>query len=454
MGNPHVLVIPFPAQGHVIPLMELSQCLVKHGIRITFVNTDDKHKQVTDALAMKDGVGNQIHLVSVPLGLESPEISGQLTEKLVEVVSWLMPRKVGELIEKINASDGDKITCILADPILKWAMEIAVEKRIKPAAFYCASATQMVLRSGIEKLIDDGIIDEDGTPKKEMFQLSPTMPVTITAHIAFIRLGKKKMQKLLFQNLVRNNRSSELAEWVLCNSTYDLEPATFKFDPKVLPIGPLLASNRLGDTAGSFWQEDLTCLKWLDQQQPQSVIYVAFGSTTLLDRTQFQELAMALELSNRPFLLVVRPDITDKINDAYQKGFQDRIATRGHIVSWAPQQKVLAHPSIACFISHCGWNSTMEGISNGVPFLCWPYFGDQMHNENYICNIWRIGLGLSKDESGIITREEIKTKLEELLDNSKYQANVLDLKERVLNSIKEGGSSYNNFKNFVEWLKA
>ncbi|XP_031268502.1 UDP-glycosyltransferase 83A1-like [Pistacia vera] len=195
-------------------------------------------------------------------------------------------------------------------------------------------------------------------------------------------------------------------------------------------------------------------LKWLDQQQPQSVIYVAFGSTTLLDRTQFQELGMALELSNRPFLLVVRPDITDKINDAYQKGFQDRIATRGHIVSWAPQQKVLAHPSIACFISHCGWNSTMEGISNGVPFLCWPYFGDQMHNENYICNIWRIGLGLSKDESGIITREEIKTKLEELLDNSKYKANVLDLKERVLNSIKEGGSSYNNFKNFVEWLKA
>ncbi|XP_031268468.1 UDP-glycosyltransferase 83A1-like [Pistacia vera] len=163
MGNPCVLVIPFPAQGHVIPLMELSQWLVKHGIRITFVNTDDKHKHVTDALAMKDGVGNQIHLVSVPQGPEFPEISGQLTEKLVEVVSCLRPRKVGELIEKINASDGDKITCILSDPILKWAMEIAVEKRIKPAAFYCASATQMLLRSGIQKLIDDGIVDEDDT---------------------------------------------------------------------------------------------------------------------------------------------------------------------------------------------------------------------------------------------------------------------------------------------------
>ncbi|KAJ0098841.1 hypothetical protein Patl1_21712 [Pistacia atlantica] len=454
MGNPHVLAIPFPAQGHVIPLMELSQCLLKHGIRITFVNTDDKHKQLMDALAMKDGVGNQIQLVSVPLGLHSPEISGQVTEKLVEVVSRVMPKKVEELMEQINASDGDKITCVLADPLLKWAMEIAMEKRIKRAAFYCASATQLVFRARNQKLIDDGIIDNDGTPKKEMFQLSPNMPAMKTAHIAFVGLGSTKLQKLFFQTSVRNSQSFELAEWVLCNSTYDLEPAVFEFDPKFIPIGPLLASNRLGDTAGSFWQEDLTCLKWLDQQQPQSVIYVAFGSTTLLDRTQFQELAMALELSNRPFLLVVRPDITDKINDAYQKGFQDRIATRGHIVSWAPQQKVLAHPSIACFISHCGWNSTMEGISNGVPFLCWPYFGDQMHNENYICNIWRIGLGFNRDGSGIITSEEIKSKVQELLDNGKYKANALNLKERVMNSIKEGGSSYNNFNHFVEWLKA
>ncbi|KAJ0100334.1 hypothetical protein Patl1_21709 [Pistacia atlantica] len=115
---------------------------------------------------------------------------------------------------------------------------------------------------------------------------------------------------------------------------------------------------------------------------------IGLGKTkiiTIFDKTQFQELAMGLQLSNRPFLWVVRPDITDKINDAYPEVFTNRVVSRGHIVSWAPQHKVLAHPSIACFISHCGWNSTIEAISNGVLFLCWPYFTDQMHNENYIC---------------------------------------------------------------------
>ncbi|PRQ53398.1 putative hexosyltransferase [Rosa chinensis] len=57
------------------------------------------------------------------------------------------------------------------------------------------------------------------------------------------------------------------------------------------------------------------------------------------------------------------------------------------MVGWAPQQKVLVHPSIACFLSHCGRNSILEGLSNGVSFLCWPYFVDQFLNKSYVCDI-------------------------------------------------------------------
>ncbi|GAY69472.1 hypothetical protein CUMW_289750, partial [Citrus unshiu] len=157
-----------------------------------------------------------------------------------------------------------------------------------------------------------------------------------------------------------------------CNSTYELESEAFTMFPELLPIGPLMASNRQGNSAGYFWREDSNCLKWLDQQQPSSVIYAAFGSLTILDQVQFQELALGLELCNRPFLWVVRPDITTDANDRYPEGFQERVAARGQMIIWAPQQKVLNHPSIACFLCHCGWNSTMEGVSNGIPFLCWP----------------------------------------------------------------------------------
>ncbi|KAH7554488.1 hypothetical protein JRO89_XS12G0224300 [Xanthoceras sorbifolium] len=454
MRNPHVLVVPYPAQGHVIPLMKLSQSLVKHGIRITFVNTEHNHKRLLNSMATKDARRDQVSLVSIPDRPISKDNTSKL-EQHIEEVTWFMPEKVKELIEQISASDSDKITCVLADNLLGWAMDIAVEKGIKRAAFSPAAATLVVLGSSIPKLIDEGIIDNDGTPtKKQMFQLTPTIAAMNTAHFGWTCVGNKKVHKTLFGNMVRNNISMEQTDWVLCNSSYSLEPAALDMDPKIRPVGPLLASNRFGDSAGNFWPEDSSCLKWLDQQQPQSVIYVAFGSTTIFDQTQFQEVAMGLELCNRPFLWVVRLDTTDKMTDAYPAGFQDRVAACGLIVSWAPQQKVLGHPSVACFVSHCGWNSAMEGVSNGIPFLCWPYFADQFHNKSYICDVWKVGLGLNRDESAIITRDEIKTKVEELLENELYKTNALNLKEKVMNSIKEGGESYCNFKNFVEWVKS
>lgn len=131
---------------------------------------------------------------------------------------------------------------------------------------------------------------------------------------------------------------------------------------------------------------------------------------------------MGLELSNRPFLWVVRSDISNGTNNPYPKRFQERVATRARMVDWAPQQKVLAHPSVACFLSRCGRNSTTEGVSNGVPFLCWPYFADQFINQIYICDVWKIGLGFNRDETGIITRYEMKMKVEQLLSNKEFKA--------------------------------
>ncbi|XWS32957.1 hypothetical protein CRYUN_Cryun22dG0035500 [Craigia yunnanensis] len=450
MDNPHILVIPYPAQGHVIPLMELSQCLVKHGFKITFVNMEFNHKKVLDMLEMKD-LGDRIRLVSLPDGLGSPEDRKQ-PGKISEAILQVMPKKVEELIEEFNGSES-KINCVLADQSIGWALEIAEKHGIKRAAFCPAAAALLVLGFSIPKMIDDGIIDNDGTPiKRQMIKLSPTMPPMNTMNFVWACIGNINAQKNIFQLMVRNNESIKLTDWLLCNSTYELEPAAFAMAPKIRPIGPLLSPNQLGDSNGNLRPEDSNCLEWLNQQAPQSVIYVAFGSFTVFDTTQFQELALGLELTGRPFLWVVRSDITDGRNNAYPEEFRDRVAARGKMVGWAPQQKVLAHPSIACFISHCGWNSTIEGVSNGIRFLCWPYFADQFFNQCYICDYWNVGLGFNKDGRGIITGEEIRNKVEQLLGSEKYKARAQALKETVMSSIKERGSSSKNFKDFVEWI--
>lgn len=160
MGNPHVLVIPYPAQGHVIPLMELSQCLVQHGLKITFVNTEYIHEQVLDALAMMDDEENQVNilLISDGLSLEDRKKPGKFSEAILRT----MPGKVEELIEQINGSEGDEIACVLADQSLGWALEIAERKGIRRAAFCPAAAALLVQGFSIPKLIDEGIIDNDG----------------------------------------------------------------------------------------------------------------------------------------------------------------------------------------------------------------------------------------------------------------------------------------------------
>ncbi|THG20315.1 hypothetical protein TEA_029450 [Camellia sinensis var. sinensis] len=390
-------------------------------IEVTFVNTEFNHKRVMNALSDKHKVGGHIHLVSIPDGMESWEDRNDLG-KLTSSICQVMPGKLEELIERINGSNDNKVTCIIADESMGWALEVAGKMQIRRAAFWPAAAALLALAFSVPKMIEDGIINNHGIPTKDqIIRLSPTMPAMSTTQFVWACIGDLTTQKIIFELVTRNNKP------------------TF--------------GKQSGNSAGYFWPEDSTCLEWLDQQPANSVIYVAFGSFTVFDNIQFQQLALGLEHTNRPFLWVVRPDIADENNDAYPEGFKERVATRGRMVGWAPQQKVLNHPSVACFLSHCGWNSTMEGLSNGIPFLCWPYFADQFLNQSYICDVWKVGLGFNCDESGIIKQGEIRDKVEQLLNDKTIKARALDLKEVAAKSVKEGGCSHNNFNNFIEWLK-
>ncbi|CAL9152732.1 unnamed protein product [Musa hybrid cultivar] len=448
---PHALVLPYPAQGHVIPLMELSHCLVDRGFRITFVNTEFNHDRVVAALQI-DSTMEQINLVSVPDGLDQEEDRndlGRLTEGLMKT----MPLCLEELIRK-SSEAGDRITCMIVDESMAWALEIAKKMGLRPAAFWPASAQLLATLLRIPELTSKGVIDADGAAtRQEMFQLGPGMPPMNTAHFVWNCIGDRRTQRTVFNCILDNNRAIEIAEFVICNSFKEIEEPVFASAPRILPVGPLLTGLRPGRPAGHFWPEDTTCMSWLDEQPPSSVIYVSFGSFTIFDRRQFQELALGLEATGRPFLWVVRPDLTAASDDAYPPGFETRVAGRGRMVAWSPQHRVLAHPSVGCFLSHCGWNSTMEGISNGVLFLCWPYFADQFLNQSFICDVWKVGLRLMADENGIVKQERIKSKVEELLRDEEMRSKALLLKDIAHRNICRGGSSSQNLQAFVDAMK-
>ncbi|XP_052111681.1 UDP-glycosyltransferase 83A1 [Arachis duranensis] len=439
MKTPTVLALPWPAQGHVNPLMTFSQKLADHGCNIIFVNTEFIHEKVVSSI----NGSSSIKLMSIPDGLEPEDDRRNIGELCLSMLRT-MPSMLEKLIEDLRLNDGITISCIVYDGTMGWALEVAKKMGINGALFWPASAALFAMQYNIPKLMDDGTIDSSGAPSAERrFQLSPSIREMDTGLIWWTNFPKIETQRKMFKYLLSFTKTQYSTDWYFCNTTNELEHAALSCFPKLLPIGPLLKSNNNEDSTTSFLEEDLSCMSWLDNHSTASVLYVAFGSTTHFNEKQFVELALGLDLTNKPFLLVMRQDFK----------YEFKAGSRGKIVRWAPQQKVLSHPAIACFVTHCGWNSTIESLSNGVPFLCWPYFCDQFLNKLYICDDLKVGLGFEGDENGLISHEEIKAKVDQLLGDENIKSRSLELKKKLKSNNEKGGASRENLRKFVAWLK-
>ncbi|KAK8697803.1 hypothetical protein V6N13_113938 [Hibiscus sabdariffa] len=231
---------------------------------------------------------------------------------------------------------------------------------------------------------------------------------------------------------------------IIVNSMEFLEQEALSKVKKFIPapiftLGPL---HKLAPRIrGSLLTEDDKCISWLNKQAPESVIYVSFGSLTSINKEELIEAAWGLASSERPFLWVVRPGMvhSSKWIELLPNGFQESVGQRACIVQWASQKEVLAHAAVGGFWSHCGWNSTMKSICEGLPMMCKPFFGDQLLNTNYICNVWKIGLELHELERGNVER-----KIKRLMVNMEgmvIRKRAMDLKKDAVVCLMKDGST-------------
>ncbi|KAG9154785.1 hypothetical protein Leryth_014276 [Lithospermum erythrorhizon] len=455
MGKrPHVIAVPFPAQGHVKPLMKLAYKIASHGIKVTFVNTESTHKKL---FTTSKDVEEQDNIVftSVPSGSSR---TAESQPGMVNVMKESMPGYFKELIEKITSSEKDEhITCVIADSSMGWILDVAERLGIEQVAFNPASVATLAFISHIPKFIESGIVDYGGqvmVPDK-VISITESIPPWEVTGLPWSFLGLVGLEKVFFECCETSQQAIRQVKWRISNTFYEIEPAACDLIPGILPIGPLIEADapRTSATAGSFMLEDLSCLNWLDKQSSESVVYVSFGSVAVMSKQQINELAFGLEISGQPFLWVVRADLTNEPTPDYPEGFLERVGDKGKIVEWAPQEKVLAHPSVACFLTHCGWNSTLECLSRGVRYLCWPSFADQFHNQSYICDVWKVGLKLEQAENGLMSRDEIKNKIGLLLSDENLIANAVRMKKLATETVSQNGSSFKNFEKFIKFLK-
>ncbi|KAF2318992.1 hypothetical protein GH714_012264 [Hevea brasiliensis] len=257
----------------------------------------------------------------------------------------------------------------------------------------------------------------------------------------------------LLAELVNETKASSGLIW---NSFEDLEQVELSalckdFPIPIFTIGPF--HKYFPATSSSLLTQDKSCISWLDKKAPNSVLYVSFGSIAEINEAEFLEIAWGLANSNQPFLWVVRPGLVlgSEWIEPLPHGFLEKLGGRGCIVKWAPQQEVLAHPAIGGFWTHNGWNSTLEGICEGVPMICHPIFGDQRVNARYVADIWRIGLHLEyKLERGVIERA-IKRLLVEA-EGQEMRKRIMTLKEKVEHCLKQGGSSYESLERLTSYI--
>lgn len=201
-----------------------------------------------------------------------------------------------------------------------------------------------------------------------------------------------------------------------------------------------------------FQSNSETCLEWLDSKEACSVVYVAFGSIAALGDKQMEELAQALYTSNYYFLWVVRESEEKKL----PRKFVQETSEKGLILTWCPQLKVLAHRSVGCFMTHCGWNSVLEALSLGVPMVAMPQWTDQPTNAKFIADVWQVGVRVKMDEEGIVGKEEIEQCVRQVMEGetaNEMRKNCQKWKKLAKEAVDEGGSSDKNIENFVEELK-
>ncbi|PRQ52310.1 putative 7-deoxyloganetin glucosyltransferase [Rosa chinensis] len=166
----------------------------------------------------------------------------------------------------------------------------------------------------------------------------------------------------------------------------------------------------------NLWKEETECLEWLDSKEHNSVVYVSFGSIAVMSPQHLVEFGWGLANIKVPFFLVIRPDLVVGESAILPPEFVAETKERGLIASWCPQEQVRNHPSVGGFLTHSGWNSTVESLCAGVPMLCWPFFSDQLTNCWYACNEWGIGMEISND----VKRGEVEKLVRELMGGEKH----------------------------------
>uniref|UniRef100_A0A0E0KP25 Glycosyltransferase n=1 Tax=Oryza punctata TaxID=4537 RepID=A0A0E0KP25_ORYPU len=471
---PHAVMIPYPAQGHVTPMLKLAVLLYSRGIHVTFVNNEFNHRRLLRACGARalDGAPG-FRFAAIDDGLPPSDADAtQDIPALCHSVRTTCPPRFKALLAKLDkdadaAAAARRVTCVVADSTMAFAILAARELGLRCATLWTASACGFVGYYHYKHLLDRGLFPLKSKADLKNGHLNttmdwiPGMPTDMRLRDlpSFVRSTDR--DDILFNYFIDVTATMPLASAVIINTFDELDASLMDAMSTLLPpiytVGPLHLTvrnnlpedNPVAGVGCNLWKEQDEPLRWLDGRPPRSVVYVNFGSITVMSSEHLLEFAWGLAGSGYAFLWNVRPDLVKGDGAALPPEFAAATEARSMMSTWCPQAEVLEHEAVGVFLTHSGWNSTLESIVAGVPMVCWPFFAEQQTNCRYKCTEWGIGTEIPDD----VRRGEVEALIREAMDGEKgreMRRRVAELRESAVAAAQQDGRSMKNLDRLID----
>ncbi|EOX97220.1 UDP-Glycosyltransferase superfamily protein [Theobroma cacao] len=450
---PHFLLATLPFQSHLNPTFRLARRLIQAGARVTFATTINGQRKIKSFPSLEG-----LAYASVSNGFDDGTSPSDEQEDVMSRCEHVGSQTLTNLLLSLS-NDGHPVSFLIYGPSLSWVADVARAMSI-PSAFLCIQAAALLAiyhhylnsqTGAYDSKVNcpPSVIKFEGLPpfgwKDLPCFLLPNSP------LSFATTAFQKHIQILEEDpnpCVLINTFDALEE-------YAIKALAHNSNINLITIGPLVPSDKFNGCE-LFENSSHDCyINWLNSKPDCSVVYISFGSVAVLPRNQMEEIFDGMVESGYTFLWVIRPS-----EDGKEEGFKNVIKNKmkeeqGLIVPWCSQVEVLNHRAVGCFVTHCGWNSTLEGLVAGVPMIALPQFADQMTNAKLVDEVWETGVRVKANEGAAVAeKEEIRRCLEMVMGNGQIgeelRRNAKKWRGLALEATSQGGSSANNFKVFME----
>ncbi|MED6163688.1 hypothetical protein PIB30_082399 [Stylosanthes scabra] len=444
MGGVNVIIVSLALPSHIRLVLKVAKRLLSKGVdHVTIITTEEARHSILNSNSQSSNIN--FEFFSDGLSLDNDRSSN--SEEVINSLETKGSKNLSSLISALQKHND--YSCMIISPIFHYAIDIAAEHGIPCALLWIQASAAYSICYRYCKGINEFPNMEDLNANVHLPGF-PTFKVR-DVHSCILPSTPEHLRNI-FVNLFK---SIEKVKWVIGTSVYEIEEEMVKsmasLSP-IYPIGPLVSPFLLGENNDMCETKD-SCIEWLDNNPSNSVIYVSFGTIAVLSKEQIDNLAMALKNSNKPFLWVLNPSKKeDSADEELPPKFPEDTKGRGLVVKWCQQERVLMHPSVGCFVSHCGFNSMIETILAGVPVVGLPLTSDHPPDAMLITKVFGNGVRVECGEDCVASAEEFERCIWEVTDgpNAKeIKKRAMKMKELARKASEEGGSADKYINQFI-----